>query len=219
MPRVRFKIKKQLHNQFFVYAAPIIWFYGEVTSPGTAQMIYEFFECSFICFQYCWICLEPWRFKQFSRYSYRAAYLCCRAHFVAGCCDQGVGVLTHFQAKLSRCLVGELHLCNFIFKLIGRSGDVPIPVNSFFCHPNSEKVLVVWTITKPASHLQQRIIHLRFTIEITDSQPLQRQASGQAVAANCNNAQAIFFVVEIIQTCCPSSLVNCAHCNRGDSAV
>ena len=139
-------------------------------------------------------------------------------HLVSCSYHQCRPVTADAQAEIVRGHVEQLHPVDFRKQLVGCLGDIGVPGHGCCRHPDLTEILVVPPVSKPAPHLHERIIHLGIPIEVTDAQPFQSQAAGEAQTAYCNEAQpvVIFIIIQIFG--CIAS-IDGSNFHRGHSCV
>src|SRR5580658_6335513 len=94
------------------------------------------------------------------------------------------------QTEILRRAAFLTHTLDLCTQLLSGKGNMGVPVDSVVGKPQAAEVCIAIAVTKPPSHLEQGVIHLRISEEIARSQAFERQAAGQAVAADSDHAQA-----------------------------
>ena len=124
---------------------------------------------------------------------------------------------SYTKPKFFWCSSHAVHTRNVFSQFIGSPGNMCIPSDRIIRHPNTEQILVAFTVPKPAAHLHECIVHLCITVKITDHQSFEGKASRQCKSSNSNYAQSSVTILSIIQLAC-TPLVDRPHFNRTNCA-
>ncbi|MNP71114.1 hypothetical protein D3C76_1674540 [compost metagenome] len=80
----------------------------------------------------------------------------------------------HFEPILLRRQLGFGHKVKLFPQLLRRIGNVTEPLHQIGRRVEATQIEVAWTISEPAPHLHERVIHLCRAHKVAHTQPLQR---------------------------------------------
>jgi molecular chaperone DnaK len=78
------------------------------------------------------------------------------------------------------------HVLKVAPQLLRRYGNLSVPIEEVWSRVEATEILVAGPVSEPASHLQERVVHLARPKVVADGQPFQSQAPRQFVATDGN---------------------------------
>src|SRR5208282_915032 len=98
------------------------------------------------------------------------------------------------------------HLIKQASQLLVCQGDVFVPLYEFRRGVESAQIEVSRSVTKPPPHLHERVIHPGSAEIIAHTQALEREAAGELVPSDCDDANALFSLVRVIENVFDSAI-------------